>query len=81
MREYEGIYLLDGRIELRFTVDDDHLLMASPANSYHLFPESHTKFFDIDYGFTMDFTRDNSGAVKEAILDRGGVLSPLSRTE
>ena len=32
-----------------------------------------------DYGFTVDFGRDSSGTVKEAVLDRGGVLSTISR--
>jgi len=81
MREFEGVYLPGGQIELRFSVDNDHLKMASPANTYHLFPESNTKFFDIDYGFTIDFIRDEGGAVKEAVLDRGGVISMLSRVE
>lgn len=81
MKEFEGVYLLDGRVELRFSIDQDHLLMTSPTNSYHMFPESNTKFFDIDYGFTIDFTRDDSGAINKAVLDRGGVLSTLSRSE
>lgn len=79
--EFEGVYLLDGRVRLRIGREDDHLRMDSPSNSFKLFPESSTKFFDIDFGFTLDFRRDDSGAVVAAILDRGGVLSTLSRVE
>jgi CubicO group peptidase (beta-lactamase class C family) len=81
IRVFEGVYLLDGRVKLRFNVEKDHLLMTSPSNSYNLFPESDTKFFDIDYGFTINFVRDASGVVSEAVLDRGGVLSTLYRSE
>jgi hypothetical protein len=81
LKGFEGVYLLDERVELRFVVERDHLMMTSPANSYNLFPESNSKFFDIDYGFTIEFVLDASGAVGEAVLDRGGVLSTLFRIE
>ncbi len=55
--------------------------MDSPSNAYHLYPESTTKFFDIDYGFSIDFIRDDSGAVVRATLDRGGGLSTLLKSE
>ena len=79
MMRYEGTYLLDGRIKLQFSVEDDHLSMATASNSYHLYPENDTKFFDIDFGFSVDFTRDDSGEVVGAVLNRGGVINALSK--
>lgn len=81
MQEFAGVYLFEGGIELQISVEEGHLRMASPANVYRLYPETNTKFFDIDFGFTIDFVRDDLGAVKEAILDRGGVLTTIPRIE
>ena len=81
MKKFESVYMLDGRVELRFSVEEDHLRMDTASNFYTLYPESNTKFFDIDFGFTIDFGKDDTGAGKTAVMDRGGVLSTLSRIE
>lgn len=81
MSDLAGNYLLGDKIVLRIYVEGDHLRMDAPSNSYRLFPESASKFFDINSGFTMEFVRDSSGIANEIILDRGGVISTLLRTE
>ena len=79
LSDFDGTYLLDGRLELKFKVDNDHLTMISPSNEFSLYPESDNKFFEIDFGFTIEFIRDNDGNVVKAILDRGGVISTLEK--
>jgi CubicO group peptidase (beta-lactamase class C family) len=81
MSDFAGDYLLGDKIVLKIYVEEDHLRMDAPSNSYRLYPESASKFFDINSGFTMEFVRDSSGIVNEIVLDRGGVVSTLARIE
>jgi len=77
--KFEGNYLLNGRVELKFNAEEDHLRMNSPANVYRLFPENERTFFEIDYGFTIEFEVNDSSMPEAAILNRGGVIDKLAR--
>jgi hypothetical protein len=81
MIEFEGMYQMENGVVLTISIEDDHLRLGTGRNPYHLYPESRSKFFDIDFGFTMDFKRNDAGVVSEIVLDRGGVISTLPRIE
>jgi CubicO group peptidase (beta-lactamase class C family) len=81
MIEFEGKYRMENGVVLTVSIENDHLRLGTGRNSYHLYPESRNKFFDIDFGFTMDFKRNDAGIVSEIVLDRGGVISTLPRIE
>jgi len=50
MTDSAGKYLLEGKVALTIHVEGDPLRMEARSNHYRLFPESASKFFDIDLG-------------------------------
>ncbi|MFC1565629.1 serine hydrolase domain-containing protein [Candidatus Neomarinimicrobiota bacterium] len=81
MIDFIGKYRMESGTVFTFSIDENHLIFDAGTNAYHLYPESNTKFFDIHFGFTMDFIHNEEGLVNEIVLDRGGVVSKLLRIE
>ena len=57
----------------------DNRIASRSSSSYRLYPEGALTFFDVDFGFTLEFVSDEGGGIDEVILNRGGVVSTMPR--
>jgi len=70
---YLGTYEMAPNVNLMVTQDGDHLMaQLSGQPKFQLFPESETRFFVKVVDAQLDFVKDASGSVTEAILHQNG---------
>lgn len=70
---YVGTYEMMPSANLMVTLDGDHLMaQLSGQQKFQLFPESETRFFVKVVDAQVDFVKDASGAVTQAVLHQNG---------
>jgi hypothetical protein len=80
LAEYAGSYEFRPDMILVITVNDGQLVTQMGKQSKVLYiAESNTRFFDKAWGSTLDFFRDDKGAISHAVVTEGKFESKLKR--
>ncbi|HEX7138787.1 MAG TPA: serine hydrolase [Vicinamibacterales bacterium] len=73
LSSYVGTYEVGPNVNLMVTLDADHLMaQLSGQAKFQLFAESETRFFVKVVDAQLDFVKDASGAVAQAVLHQNG---------
>jgi CubicO group peptidase (beta-lactamase class C family) len=73
LTKYVGTYEMAPNMNLMVTQDGDHLMLqVSGQAKYQMYPESETRFFLKVVDAQVEFVKDASGAVTEAVLHQAG---------
>jgi CubicO group peptidase (beta-lactamase class C family) len=71
LTQYAGTYEIPPGVDMRITLENDHLFSQIKGElKYSLFAETETKFFSKVEDATIEFTRDDQGAVTYLVIYR-----------